>query len=60
MTGHLTSGLLEKQLPKMEATPVRSYITHLKPQFYKAIKKELRELRAKNFSLLWEGQIISV
>jgi ribonuclease BN (tRNA processing enzyme) len=60
MTGHLTPGLLEKELSKMETTPGRIYITHLKPQFHRTIKKELRELRVKNLFVLREGQTLRI
>jgi ribonuclease BN (tRNA processing enzyme) len=59
-TGHLTPGLLEKELSKIGTTPDRIYITHLKPQFYDTIKKELQGLNFGNLSLLTEGQILRV
>jgi hypothetical protein len=40
--------------------PELIYITHLKPQFYKAIKKELQSLKVINLTLLKEGDIIQV
>jgi hypothetical protein len=40
--------------------PERIYITHLKPQFYKATKKELQSLKVINFTLLKEGDMIQV
>jgi len=59
-TGHLTPRLLEKELSKIEAMPERIFITHLKPQFYRTIKTEIRKLRVGNITLLKEGQIIRV
>jgi len=59
-TGHLTPSLLQEELSKMLVAPGRIYITHLKPQFYKTIKKELQELNFGNLSLLTEGQILRV
>jgi hypothetical protein len=40
--------------------PERIFITHLKPQFYRTIKTEIRKLRVGNITLLKEGQIIRV
>lgn len=40
-TGHLTSQLLKKELPKLGQIPERIYITHPKPQFLKTIKREI-------------------
>ena len=60
MTGHLTPGLLRKELLKMKVMPERIYVTHLKPQFYETIKRELQKLRLKNVILLREGDTIQV
>ena len=60
MTGHLTPSLLEREFEKMRVIPDRTYITHLKPQFYKAIHAELRPLGIKNLTLLKRGEIIRV
>ena len=60
MTGHLTPGLLKKELLKMKFIPERIYVTHLKPQFHKAISRELQKLRMKNLILLKEGDSIRV
>jgi len=59
-TGHLTPLLLKGELSKIKIMPERIYITHLKPQFYKAIKKELQSLKVINLTLLKEGDIIQV
>ncbi len=60
MTGHLTPSLLEKELQKIGRLPERIYITHLKPQFYKIIERELKGLRLKNLRLLKKGECIEV
>jgi ribonuclease BN (tRNA processing enzyme) len=60
MTGHLTPALLKKELLKMKFIPERIYVTHLKPQFHKAIGRELQKLKLKNLILLKEGDSIRV
>ena len=59
-TGHLTPNLLKKELLKIKLMPERIYITHLKPQFYKVIKKEIKRLNVNNLTLLKEGDILQV
>ena len=59
-TGHLTPLLLKRELSKIKIMPERIYITHLKPQFYKTIKKELQCLKVINLTLLKEGDMIQV
>ncbi len=59
-TGHLTPRLLKKELLKMKQMPGRIYITHLKPQYFKAIKNEVRRLRIKNLRLLRDGETIRI
>ena len=60
MTGHLTPGLLKKEVLKMKSIPERIYVTHLKPQFHKVISRELQKLRMKNLILLKEGDSVRV
>ncbi len=36
----------------------RIYVIHIKPQYFKLVKKELEELETKNLALLKEGDII--
>ena len=59
-TGHLTPLLIEKELVKMKHPPERVCITHLKPQFFKTIKTELKELGIKNLRLLRDGETVEV
>ncbi len=40
--------------------PEKIYLTHLKPQYAKDIKKELERLDIKNIKLLKNGQTIEV
>ncbi len=59
-SGHLTPELLKKELPKIKHRPERIYITHLKPQYYKTIKRELQRLKINNLSLLRDGETIRI
>lgn len=44
LTGHLTPGLLLRELRQLPALPGRILITHLKPQHFDAIRSQLQEL----------------
>ena len=59
-TGHLTPRLLKKEISKIKPMPEKIYLTHVKPQYSKDIKKELKGLNIKNLKLLKEGQTIKV
>jgi ribonuclease BN (tRNA processing enzyme) len=59
-TGHLTPGLLKKELLEMRCTPENIYITHIKPQYFKIIKTELNRLKMKNLKILKDGATIRV
>ena len=59
-TGHLTPGLLKKELSKIRPRPERICITHVKPQYLKTTKDELRRLGMKNLKLLRDGEAIEV
>ncbi|MBS3920221.1 MAG: 3',5'-cyclic-nucleotide phosphodiesterase [Deltaproteobacteria bacterium] len=59
-TGHLTPGLLKKELAKMDPLPGKIYVTHLKPQYFKTIKQELLGLGVKRLRLLKDGETIRV
>lgn len=59
-SGHLTPELLNDELSKMEPLPKRVYVTHLKTQYYQAIKTELRNLRRENLRILKDGETIRV
>jgi ribonuclease BN (tRNA processing enzyme) len=58
--GHLTPALLKEELLKIEPTPGNIYVTHIKPQYYKTIQTELRNLRIHNLRVLEDGQTIRV
>ena len=59
-TGHLTPRLLKKEILKIKHMPEKIYLTHLKPQYAKDIKKELERLDIKNIKLLKDGQTFEV
>jgi hypothetical protein len=42
----------------MKFSPKRIYVIHIKPQYFKLVKKELGELKIKNLALLNEGDVI--
>jgi hypothetical protein len=51
---------LKKELSKIKPRPERIYITHLKPQYLKTTKDELRRLGMKSLKLLRDGETIQV
>jgi len=51
-TGHLTPGLLRKELSRIRTMPERIYITHAKPQYSKTIASELKRLKINHLRLL--------
>jgi ribonuclease BN (tRNA processing enzyme) len=59
-SGHLTPELLLKELARMQQKPEQICITHLKPQYSKTIKDELKDLRIKNLRILQDGDTIRV
>lgn len=59
-TGHLTPGLLVKELNKMESLPEKILITHPKPQYLKQIKKEIEALHLKNIKILKDGKTYEI
>ena len=59
-TGHLTPQLLGKELQKIGNEPEKIFVTHLKPQYFNTIRKELQRLKIKKLKLLRHGEIISV
>jgi ribonuclease BN (tRNA processing enzyme) len=56
--GHLTPRLLKEELLKMKLSPKRIYVIHIKSQFLKLVKKELKELGIESLALLKEGDVI--
>ena len=59
-SGHLTPELLIKEMAKMQQKPEKVCITHLKPQYFKIIKDELKALGIKNLRILEDGDTIRV
>lgn len=59
-SGHLTPELLVKEMAKMQQKPDQICITHLKPQYFKIIKDELKDLGIKNLRVLKDGDTIRV
>jgi len=59
-TGHLTPGLLKKEIFKIKPNPERIFAIHIKPQYFKTIQGELQKLKIKNLKLLRDGETIKV
>lgn len=59
-TGHLTPDLLKAELARIKPFPGRIFITHPKPQYFKAIKREVDGLKLRNIRILKDGDIIRV
>lgn len=56
-TGHLTPGLLRRELRKLPTPPGRILITHLKPQHEAVIREQLAAAGMKNLLFLRDGAI---
>jgi cAMP phosphodiesterase len=59
-SGHLTPELLSKEIVKMWQQPEQVCITHMKPQYFKIIRDELKDLGIKNLRILRDGDAIRV
>ncbi|MEW6214236.1 MAG: 3',5'-cyclic-nucleotide phosphodiesterase [Nitrospirota bacterium] len=59
-TGHLTPGLLMKEINKMENLPEKILITHPKPQYFKQIKMEIEALHVNNIEILKDGEMYEI
>ena len=59
-TGHLTPELLKKELMTIKNMPERIYITHPKPQYFKAIGCQIERLKINNIRLLHDGDTLTV
>jgi ribonuclease BN (tRNA processing enzyme) len=57
-TGHLTPRLLKEELLKIKPCPKKIYAIHIKSQYFKLVKKELKELGIESLALLSEGDVI--
>jgi ribonuclease BN (tRNA processing enzyme) len=59
-SGHLTPSLLAAEIEKMPVIPKRIYITHLKPFYKDAIKRQLADLNHPNIEVLEDGMELSL
>lgn len=59
-SGHLTPLLLEGELRKMARLPGKIYITHIKPQYRKAIERGLKKLKRPSIEILKDNTVISI
>jgi len=59
-SGHLTPDLLKRELSKMGSLPEKIYVTHLKPQYFKTIRLQLRRLGIKNLRWLKDGETVKI
>jgi len=59
-TGHLTPGLLKKEIKKMREIPERIMITHPKPQHLKTIVSEIKKLGIPNIKILKDREVINI
>lgn len=59
-SGHLTPHLLEEELLRIKPLPEYVCITHCKPQYFKEIKAELKEIRIRNLKTLKDGVTIII
>jgi ribonuclease BN (tRNA processing enzyme) len=59
-TGHLTPGLLKRELSRMEKMPERIYVTHTKPQYLQTITSELKRLNINHLRVLKDGESIEL
>ena len=57
-TGHLTPRLLKEELTKIKPSPKRIYVIHIKSQYFKMVKKELKQLGIESLAMLNEGDVI--
>jgi ribonuclease BN (tRNA processing enzyme) len=57
-TGHLTPQLLKEELLKIKLSPKKTYVIHIKSQYLKLVKKELKGLGIESLALLNEGDVI--
>lgn len=59
-SGHLTASLLKKELAKLAEIPREICITHSKPQYMRAIKREIKSLGIENVRILRDDDIITI
>jgi len=59
-TGHMTPELLGEELTRMSHIPGQICIAHIKPQYLREIRKELKSMKIRNLKILKDGDIIRV
>jgi cAMP phosphodiesterase len=59
-TGHLTPRLLKREIAKLRNKPEMICITHIKPHYYRTIKRELEHLQIENLKIFHDGDTIVV
>jgi cAMP phosphodiesterase len=59
-TGHLTPGLLELEMKKLDIIPERIFVAHCKPKYRGSVNRELGKLNNKNIKLLRDGTHIEL
>lgn len=59
-TGHLTAGLLMKEIGKIGSLPEKILITHPKPLYLEQIKNEIKNLPLKNVKILNDGETYEI
>lgn len=60
MAGHLTPGLLKKEIDKMSTRPGTFYVTHAKPFHRDKVTEELIKLNISNMKILEDGQVYEI
>jgi len=59
-TGHLTPGLLFKEVSLLKYPPKKIYLTHIKPFYRKQIEKEINKKSPYKIQILHGGEIIKI
>ena len=57
---HLTPTLLLQEFSKIGKTHLPLYVYHIKPRYLKTIRRELKQLKIENLTVLKDGQIFDV
>ncbi len=59
-SGHFTPATMKKELEKIDHSHVPIYVYHLKPQYFKAIQKEIKALRDPDINILASETILKL
>jgi len=60
ISGHLTPGLLAKELAKLDRPDVPIWVFHMKPQFLDEIIAELNELQGLDLKMLRGNEVLNI